>query len=144
MLGSPQDKADSLIAVRTRPGSIEDHHGVPARFGGEVLAEPVQRGLAHHIGRQHRDRREADAAGDVDDAAMAAGEHARQDRPRAVQRSAQIDLQRLPPLVGVGRRQRAHGAELDRVVDQQIDRPDRLLDRGDRVLHLLAVGDVAP
>jgi hypothetical protein len=75
---------------------------------------------------------------------MGPGEHARQDRPRAIQWPAQINLKRVPPLVGIGSRKRANWAELARVVDQEIYRPDRLLDRGDHALHLLTVGDIAP
>jgi hypothetical protein len=75
---------------------------------------------------------------------MAPGEHARQDRPRAIQRPAQIDLQRLPPLVGIDRRKWARGAEPARVVDQEIYRPDRVLDDGGHALYLAALGDIAP
>ena len=56
----------------------------------------------------------------------------------------QVDLKRLPPVVGIGGGQRAYGAELARVAGQQIYRPDRLLDRGDHALDLLAAGDIAP
>jgi hypothetical protein len=63
---------------------------------------------------------------------------------RAIQRPAQIDLQRLPPLVGIGRRKRARGAEPVRVADQEIYRPDRLLGRGDHALYLPAAGDITP
>jgi hypothetical protein len=56
---------------------------MPARLDGEVLDEPVQRGLAHDVGRHNRNRRETGAAGEVDDPATTPGERARQDRLRA-------------------------------------------------------------
>jgi hypothetical protein len=65
-------------------------------------------------------------------------------RAQLSERPAQIDLQRPPPVVGIGSRKRAHRAELTRIVDQEIYRPDRRLDRGAHALHLLAVGDIAP
>ena len=103
MLGSPQDKADSLIAVRTRPGLMANTVTPCPRVSAAMLSLSRYNGLAHDVSRQHRECREPGSAGDVDDAAMTPAQHARQDRPCAVQRPAHIDLQRLPPLVGVGR-----------------------------------------
>jgi len=109
MLGTPQDNtASDIVGADQARTDGEDRHTVPARLGGEVLAEPVQRRHAHHVGPNHRDRRETGSGGDVDYPSMAPGEHARQDRP-AIQRPAQIDLQYSPPVVGIGGRQLSTG-----------------------------------
>jgi hypothetical protein len=49
----------------------------------------------------------------------------------------------VPPVVWIGGCERANGAELAGVVDEQIYRTHRLLDGGDHVVYLLAVGDIA-
>jgi len=46
----------------------------------------------------------------------------------------------VPPLVGIGGCDWASGAELARIVDEQIQWAERTFDRGDGFRHLLAVG----
>jgi hypothetical protein len=63
---------------------------------------------------------------------------------RTIQRPAHIDLQCLPPLVGIRSRDWPDWASLRRVVHQEIYRANHRLHPGDHVLHLVAVGDIAP
>jgi hypothetical protein len=90
------DKSASVIAVRTRPGMIVK----TATPRPQVSAASFSVSL------------------------RSAAKHAGQDRPRTIERPAQIDLHRLPPLVTVRSRYCCDRAELTRIVDQDIDQAE--------------------
>ena len=79
----------------------------------------------------------------VDDPAPLALLHVRPDRLGAVEAAREVDAQVALPEVGVLVVELADVVERAGVVDQDVDRAELLDDAVDRLLHLVAVGDVA-
>jgi hypothetical protein len=80
--------------------------------------------------------------GDVDDATPALVEHARQERPTAQERAREVDGDRVEPGCRVALRDRRHGTEGSRRVDQDRRRAQLARHLAGEPLDVVGPGDV--
>ena len=94
------------------------------------------------VGPEHAGRVGGDTAGDVDDAAPPALEHAGQGHEAEPGGCGEVDGYRGCPLLRVDGRAGSQRPDDRGVVDQHLDRAPPLPDRGERGGDLVRVGDV--
>ena len=114
-----------------------DAHARAVQVAAQVEAELVHEGLGGAVDVPSRIRVGAGDRAEVDHVATSAGDHARQDRPGAVDQAAAVRVDHLLPFIQVSLLGRLEAQGKSSVVDQQVDlgelrgqRGDRLADRG--------------
>ena len=97
---------------------------VPRPLGAHRARQHLQRALRRRVGADRRARELAHHRADVDDLAAAALDHPGRDRARDEEGARQVDVEHVPPLVGLELDERPPERHAG-VVDEHVDRPER-------------------
>jgi len=129
--------------VRTRPGihGKSEHAPLLGRVI-ETFGEAHDRCLAGRIARSMRETVAGAAANQVNNPAVTAGKHCWRSYATSVERTTQIDLDILPPGLGITFPDRTESPERPMVVDQQVDRAELGCDPIEHFFDRTAVNQV--
>ena len=121
-----------------------DADPVRTKLVSHRLRQPEHRELGGGVCDQRRVGMKARGRGDVDDVTAAAAlHHPRHEQRAAMDDAHQVDRDQPVPVLGSGLEEASDDADA-RVVDQQIDALEPLVDRVGERAHLLPTGDVGP
>ena len=120
----------------------EDGDAVRLELLGQRLAEAVHGRLAGAVGRRRAARQVGGAARDVDDAPAAALDHPRDHGAAAEVDAEDVDLEDVPPLVGLELPAGVLPDRDPRVVDEEVDRAELLFGSRHHPLDVRADRDV--
>src|SRR5688500_2451003 len=138
--------------VERRQGGVGRNDAGRHRIARDVVARSLERHRlreAHHaelgrgVGRLAEAAHEAGDRGHAHDATPAALAHAREHRPRDLERPRQVDREVELPVLVAHVLQLTDGVDHAGVVHADVDGPEIALDARDHILHPRAVADVA-
>ncbi len=120
----------------------ENRDAMLSDFRRERFCETYHRGFARVVGRHIGNRKSPGVAGNIDDATLPSGHHARQDSMAAQESATDIDLQTGPPILGVNLPRWSDRTAYTSVVDEQINPAKPSLDSPDGFGHVPRAGYV--
>ena len=102
------------------------HHALGTVLDVQIFGVAQERQLADLVARAAGSGQEGADAGEHDDLLVAALQHQRQQRAREQERAPDIDVPRVPPLIGVAVHRRFEFFHCAGVVDQDVESTERI------------------